>query len=213
MDHSPGVGQYADLDRYRALRRAGGRAGRLSSSAASARCRRSARSGASQPARPARPGGGARRRPGQPRRPHRGGNRGELPRRHPHQRVPGAHRRRPRGAARGMEIIAGAPNIVRGGSHSGNVAAPTWCAPAWWTRWPATTCRPAWWKPRSCAGASGRHACPKRWRWSPTGRRACAACSTAAASPPGCAPTWCGCTLHDGLPVVRQVWRAGERVA
>ena len=81
----------------------------------------------------------------QPRRPHRGRDRGEPPRRHPHQRVPGHAWPPPRPRKRrGMQVIAGAPNIVRGGSHSGNVAAAELVRePARWTRWRPTTCRPA----------------------------------------------------------------------
>ena len=41
---------------------------------------------------------------------------------------------------------------------------------------------------------------------------ACRACPTADGWQPGCAPTWSACALHEELPVVRQVWRAGERV-
>ncbi len=48
-----------------------------------------------------------------------------------------------RGAkALGMEVIAGAPNIVRGGSHSGNVAAADLLEAMPWTRLPPTMCRP-----------------------------------------------------------------------
>ena len=40
-----------------------------------------------------------------------------------HQRVSGDHGSGTGGAASGMQVVAGAPNVVRGGSHSGNVAA------------------------------------------------------------------------------------------
>ena len=76
MDHSPGVGQYADLDRYRALRRKRRRAGRRHR----APHRRTDRPSAPamrdpEPPRPARPRRRTRRAARQPRRPDRGGNR------------------------------------------------------------------------------------------------------------------------------------------
>ena len=85
MDHSPGVGQYADLDFYRALRRRGG----LDDGTIEHRIRELVEQRAAHPAaappRAARP----RRRPrhcaGQPRRPDRGGDRRECRRRHRHQ--------------------------------------------------------------------------------------------------------------------------------
>ena len=124
MDHSPGVGQYANLDRYRALRRAEGVPGRPSSNAASTNCRPSARSSAPPTAAPCSPGwpGTMSRLASHDDRTDeeieenfRDGIRiSEFP----------VHIAAARAAqARGMQVIAGAPNIVRGGSHSGNVAA------------------------------------------------------------------------------------------
>ena len=95
MDHSPGVGQYADLDFYRALRRRGG----LDDEYIERRILelQAQRERTRIPHRRALLG--ARRRPrhraGEPRRPDRGGGRGERRRRHRHQRVSGdAWRRR-----------------------------------------------------------------------------------------------------------------------
>ena len=91
MDHSPGVGQYADLDFYRALRRRGGLDDdyierRILELAGAARADARA-----EPPRAARPRRRPRHRAGQPRRPHRGGDCRERRRRHRHQRVPGDH--------------------------------------------------------------------------------------------------------------------------
>ena len=214
MDHSPGVGQYADLDFYRALRRRGGlddadierRIGELQ--AQRARLRDPNRRALLDRV------AGRSHRAGQPRRPHRGGDRRERRRRHPHQRVPGdAWRRREAAKRAGMQVIAGAPNIVRGGSHSGNVSAADLVrgrrggclrlrlraaepgrgrVPA--ARAPASRCRDA------VALIADR---PAAWP----------ACTIAAASRRACAPIWCACACTRTLPVVRQVWRAGERVA
>ena len=46
--------------------------------------------------------------------------------------------------ASGMTTIAGAPNIVRGGSHSATSTPPTSSAPTRSTRWPPTTSPPLW---------------------------------------------------------------------
>ena len=124
MDHSPGVGQYADLDFYRALRRRGGLDDAVYRTPHRANCRSSANGCAFR-------------------------NRRALL-----DRVAGrdialaSHDDRTEeeiaenaadgigisefpvtmeaaqaAKAAGMQVIAGAPNIVRGGSHSGNVAA------------------------------------------------------------------------------------------
>ncbi len=123
MDHTPGVGQYADLDYYRALRRSGGlddeaidrrmvelRANRVrlrgpNRSTVLARLRGRAVALASHDDRTeedVRENAAA------------GVRISEFP----------VTMQAARAAkAAGMAVIAGAPNIVRGGSHSGNVAA------------------------------------------------------------------------------------------
>jgi alpha-D-ribose 1-methylphosphonate 5-triphosphate diphosphatase len=90
--------------------------------------------------------------------------------------------------AHGMQVIAGAPNIVRGGSHSGNVAASDMSAGATGITLPAAialvTDRPA-----QMANLPDR------------GRLA-----------PGLRADVVRLKLHENMPIVRQVWRAGERV-
>src|SRR3984957_13088540 len=123
MDHSPGVGQYADLDFYRALRRRGGvddayieqRIGELQAQRERLRI------------------------------PHRRALLDRVAGRNiaiaSHddrteeeiaetaadgiciRAVPGTMAAAGAAKAAGMQVIAGAPNIVRGGSHSGNVSA------------------------------------------------------------------------------------------
>jgi alpha-D-ribose 1-methylphosphonate 5-triphosphate diphosphatase len=113
--------------------------------------------------------------------------------------------------AAGMQVIAGAPNIVRGGSHSGNVSAadlldaeavdafasdyvPNSLVEA------AFQCAQRIGLPAAVALITDRPArlagLPDRGRLAP-GQRADVV----------------RVRVHDGLPVVRQVWRAGERVA
>ena len=110
-----------------------------------------------------------------------------------------------------MDVIAGAPNIVRGGSHSGNVAAadllehdavdafasdyvPNSLVEA------AFLCAERIGLPRAIAMVSEQPArlagLTDRGRID-TGQRA----------------DLVRVRMHDRLPVVRQVWRAGERVA
>ena len=68
--------------------------------------------------------------------------------------------------AAAWQVIAGAPNIVRGGSHSGNVAARRSAARTGRSmRSPRTTCRTAWWKRRSSAPQRIGSACRRRWPW------------------------------------------------
>jgi alpha-D-ribose 1-methylphosphonate 5-triphosphate diphosphatase len=211
MDHSPGVGQYADIDFYRALRRRGG----LDDSYIEQRIKELQ----------------AQRE--QTRIPHR---RALL------ERVAGraialaSHDDRTEdevaenaadgirisefpvtmaaaqaAKAHSMEVIAGAPNIVRGGSHSGNVSAAdlleTGAVDAFASDYvpnslveAAFQCAQRIGLPQAIALVSKR---PARLAGLDdrgtlqTGQRA----------------DLVRVRLHDGLPVVRQVWRAGERVA
>ena len=110
-----------------------------------------------------------------------------------------------------MEVIAGAPNIVRGGSHSGNVSAAdlleTGAVDAFASDYvpnslveAAFQCAQRVGLPQAIALVSER---PARLAGLDdrgtlqTGQRA----------------DLVRVRLHDGLPVVRQVWRAGERIA
>jgi alpha-D-ribose 1-methylphosphonate 5-triphosphate diphosphatase len=113
--------------------------------------------------------------------------------------------------AAGMQVIAGAPNIVRGGSHSGNVAAAdlleTGAVDAFASDYvpnslveAAFQCGQRIGLPQAVAFVTDRPArlagLADRGRLE-AGRRA----------------DLVRVRVHDGLPVVRQVWREGERVA
>ena len=112
----------------------------------------------------------------------------------------------------GMQVIAGAPNIVRGGSHSGNVAAvdllragavdafaSDYVPPSLSRRRFSVRGRKAIGLPEAIAMVSDQPArmsgLPDRGRLE-TGLRA----------------DLVRVRMHGTLPVVRQVWRAGERV-
>ena len=111
-----------------------------------------------------------------------------------------------------MQVIAGAPNIVRGGSHSGNVAASSSagerrgrCAS------PPTTCRTAWWRRRSNVRSASD--LPQAVALVTDRPARLAGLDDRGRLEPGQRADLVRVRLHEGLPVVRQVWRAGERVA
>ena len=213
MDHSPGVGQYANMDRYWALRRRGG----LKDEEIQGRIDHLL----DQRARTRDP------------------NRRALLARIAHLTValashddrteeeieenfrdgimisefpvamPAANAAR----ARGMQIIAGAPNIVRGGSHSGNIAA------ADLVRAGKVDVFASDYVPAALVEAA--FICADT-----TGISLPAAIATITDTParmsglpdrgrlePGLRADLVHVTLHQAMPVVRQVWRAGERVA
>jgi len=211
MDHSPGVGQYVDLDFYRALRRRGG--------ADEAYIERRILELQDQRARLRVPNRRAlldrlagrdialashddRTEEEVAENAADGVRISEFP-------VTMAAARAAKAA--GMDVVAGAPNIVRGGSHSGNVAAadlmelgavdalasdyvPNALVEA------AFQCAQRIGLPRAIAMITDE---PARLAGLPDRGRLAA----------GERADVVRVRLHDGLPVVRQVWRQGERVA
>ncbi len=216
MDHSPGVGQYANMDFYRALRRRGGlddatierRIGELQSQ----------------------------------RERLRGPNRRALLDRvagrvAAHDLVLASHDDRTAeeiaenaadgirisefpvtmAAAKaakqaGMQVIAGAPNIVRGGSHSGNVSVADLLGEA------AVDALASDYVPSSLIEAAFQ--CARAGITLPeavaliTSRPArLAGLHDRGSIAPGQRADLVRVRLHETLPVVRQVWRSGERVA
>jgi alpha-D-ribose 1-methylphosphonate 5-triphosphate diphosphatase len=211
MDHSPGVGQYANIDFYRALRRRGG----LDDSYIEQRIKelRAQREATRIPHRRAlleRVAGRAialashddRTEDEVAENAADGIRISEFPVTMAAAQAAKAH---------SMEVIAGAPNIVRGGSHSGNVSAAdlleTGAVDAFASDYvpnslveAAFQCSQRIGLPQAIALVSKR---PARLAGLDdrgtlqTGQRA----------------DLVRVRLHDGLPVVRQVWRAGERIA
>ena len=212
MDHSPGVGQYANLDRYRALRAKEGidpatierRIGELQEQRARLR----------DPNRRAlldrvRPGGTVLashddRTAEEVEENHRDGIRiSEFP-----VTMEAACAAR----ACTMQVIAGAPNIVRGGSHSGNVAA------ADLVRARAVDAFASDYVPASLVEAA--FGCVRDTDITLPDAIALVTDSPARMAglmdrgriAPGFRADLVRVRVHDGLPIVRQVWRAGERV-
>jgi alpha-D-ribose 1-methylphosphonate 5-triphosphate diphosphatase len=218
MDHSPGVGQYADLDRYRALRRKEGvpedfierridelQAQRDRWRTPNRRALLARIAGHDVPL-----ASHDDRTEAEIEENFRDGIRiSEFP---VHMDAAGAAR------TRGMEIIGGAPNIVRGGSHSGNVAAADLIGAGRLDALasdyvPASLVEAAFLAasitgigvtgiglPAAVALVSDRPA--RMCHLFDRGRLA-----------PGLRADLVRVHVHEALPVVRQVWRAGERVA
>jgi len=115
--------------------------------------------------------------------------------------------------ARGMDVIAGAPNIVRGGSHSGNVAA------AELVRRRVVDAYASDYVPSSLLEAAFASVAQ-------TGITLSQGVAMVTANParmtglrdrgriePGLRADLVHVREHEGMPVVRQVWRSGERVS
>jgi alpha-D-ribose 1-methylphosphonate 5-triphosphate diphosphatase len=112
----------------------------------------------------------------------------------------------------GMQVIAGAPNIVRGGSHSGNVSVADLLGAA------AVDALASDYVPSSLIEAAFQ--CARSGINLPdavaliTDRPArLAGLHDRGRIAPGQRADLVRVRMHETLPVVRQVWRAGERVA
>ena len=211
MDHSPGVGQYADLDFYRALRRRGG----LEDDYIERRILelQAQRERTRIPHRRALLDRIAERNIAVASHDDRteeevaenaadGIDISEFP-------VTMAAARAAKAA--GMQVIAGAPNIVRGGSHSGNVAAADLLENG------AVDAFASDYVPNSLVEAAfqcaQRIGLPQAVALVTEKPARLAGLDDRGRLEPGQRADLARVRLHDGLPVVRQVWRAGERVA
>jgi alpha-D-ribose 1-methylphosphonate 5-triphosphate diphosphatase len=213
MDHSPGVGQYADVESFRALRRKGG----LSEEA----IERQIKFLLDQRARTRAP------------------NRRALLARVAHLDIAlASHDDRSaeeilqnqadgirisefpvtleaaRAAkAQGMQVIAGAPNIVRGGSHTGNVAVAELVQAG------AVDALASDYVPASLVEAAFRCAetagirLPQAIAMVTDAPARMAGLADRGRLAPGLRADFVRVRPFEGLPVVRQVWRGGERVA
>jgi alpha-D-ribose 1-methylphosphonate 5-triphosphate diphosphatase len=213
MDHSPGVGQYADVERYRALRRKEGMAEAFIDARIAELLERRARFRDPHRAALLKRFAGSDvvlashddRTPEEVAENHAAGIR--------ISEFPVAAEAARAAKALGMEVVAGAPNIVRGGSHSGNVAA------ADLVREGAVDALASDYVPASLIDAAFQ--CVRQ-----TDISLPAAVALVTERPArmakltdrgrigaGLRADIVRVRLHEGLPVVRQVWRAGERVA
>ncbi len=211
MDHSPGVGQYADLDFYRALRRRGGlddatierRIGELL--AQRERLRNPNRRALLQRVR----GRNIALASHDDRTENEVADNASDGIRISEFPVTMAAARAAKSA--GMDVIAGAPNIVRGGSHSGNVSAADLLANQ------AVDAFASDYVPSSlveaaflCADRIGLPRAVALVSEQPAGL---AGLTDRGRIAPRQRADLVRVRMHEKLPVVRQVWRAGERVA
>ena len=212
MDHSPGVGQYANLDRYRAMRRREGVAAErieqriLELQAQRARLRDPNRRRLLErmAGSPAVLASHDDRTEEEIEENHRDGIRiSEFP-----VSMLAAKAAR----ARGMSVIAGAPNIVRGGSHSGNVSA------ADLVREGAVDGLASDYVPASlieaafaCVGQTGI-SLPEGVALVTAKPAEMARLADRGRIARGLRADLVRVREHEGTPVVRQVWRTGERV-
>jgi len=212
MDHSPGVGQYADLDFYRALRRRGGLDdATIERRIAELQDQRERLRGPNRRALLARVAG-----------------RDLALASHDDRTVEEIAENAADGikisefpvtmaaacAAKqaGMQVIAGAPNIVRGGSHSGNVSVTDLLGVA------AVDALASDYVPSSLIEAAFQCArsgiaLPEAVALITVRPARLAGLHDRGSIAPGQRADLVRVHLHHTLPVVRQVWRAGERVA
>jgi alpha-D-ribose 1-methylphosphonate 5-triphosphate diphosphatase len=213
MDHSPGVGQYADIDRYRALRlRTGHAPDKVEARIVflleqRARLRDAQRAwllarllGKDLPL--------ASHDDWDEREIRENARDGILISEFPVS-LPAATEAR----AQGMEIIAGAPNLVRGGSHSGNVAALDLVradlVDVFASDYVPAAMIEAAWRASEQAGLPLHEAIATI---TDSAARMCHLPDRGRLEP-GLRADLVRVTPHHGLPVVRAVWRTGERVA
>ncbi len=212
MDHSPGVGQYADLDRYRAMRRREGVSPeRIEQRIAELQAQRALMRDANRRRLLDRVAGS-----GVVLASHDDRTEEEIEENHRDgigiSEFPVSMIAAKAARACGMQVIAGAPNIVRGGSHSGNVSA------AEMVRERAVDGLASDYVPASLLEAA--FACvAKAGITLPQGVAMVTAAPAAMAGLPDRGRIAAGMRAdlvrvreHEGVPVVRQVWRAGERV-
>jgi alpha-D-ribose 1-methylphosphonate 5-triphosphate diphosphatase len=212
MDHSPGVGQYANVDRYRAMRRREGvaaerieqRIHELQEQRARLRDPNRKRLLERMAPLPAILASHDDRTEEEIEENHRDGIRiSEFP-----VSMVAAKAAR----ARGMMVIAGAPNIVRGGSHSGNVSA------AELVREGAVDGLASDYVPASlieaafaCVGQTGI-SLPEGVALVTEKPAEMAGLGDRGRVAQGMRADLVRVREHEGTPVVRQVWRTGERV-
>ena len=213
MDHSPGVGQYASLDRYRALRRLDGHSDghieRQISELTEQRARLRAPNRAALLARFAMLDVAIAS--------HDDETEAEILENFTDgiriSEFPVTLLAAEAALRLGMGVIAGAPNIVRGGSHSGNVSATDLI------RAGAVNALASDYVPAAlveaafmCARDTGI-TLPQAVAMVTDTPARMASLTDRGRLEAGLRGDLVRVRVHDGLPVVRQVWRSGERVA
>jgi alpha-D-ribose 1-methylphosphonate 5-triphosphate diphosphatase len=114
--------------------------------------------------------------------------------------------------AAGMQVIAGAPNLVRGGSHAGNVAAADLVRAGLVDAF-ASDYVPAALLEAAFAASRLGLSLPDAVALVTDRPARMAGLTDRGRIAPGLRADLVRVRVHDGLPVVRAVWRGGERVA
>jgi alpha-D-ribose 1-methylphosphonate 5-triphosphate diphosphatase len=112
----------------------------------------------------------------------------------------------------GQTVIAGAPNLVRGGSHTGNVAAATLLAAGLVDALASDYVPASLIEAAFLATATHGLTLPAAVRLITAAPAAMVGLTDRGRLAPGLRADLVRVRVHDGAPVVRQVWRQGERV-
>ena len=212
MDHSPGVGQYANLEFYRNLRRRGG----LDEAAVDRRIAELQEQRARV------------REPNRQSLLDRVRGRGIALASHDDRTVeeiadnardgirisefPVTMAAAEAAKAAGMDVIAGAPNVVRGGSHSGNIAAADLLRSGWVDVFASDYVPPALIEAAFRCAREGLAELPDAIAMITSRAAALAGLTDRGSVTEGARADVVRVRLHETLPVVRQVWSGGERV-
>jgi alpha-D-ribose 1-methylphosphonate 5-triphosphate diphosphatase len=114
--------------------------------------------------------------------------------------------------AAGMDVIAGAPNLVRGGSHSGNIAAADLLRSGWVDVFASDYVPPALIEAAFRCAREGLIELPTAVAMITSRAAELAGLSDRGILAEGRRADLVRVRLHETLPVVRQVWSGGERV-
>jgi alpha-D-ribose 1-methylphosphonate 5-triphosphate diphosphatase len=212
MDHSPGVGQYANLDFYRSLRRGGGMdEAAIDRRIAQLQDQRARLRGPNRRALLDRVRGKAIALAS-----HDDRTEDEVAENAADgiriSEFPVTMAAAKAAKAAGMQVIAGAPNIVRGGSHSGNVAASDLVAAGAVDAFASDYVPPSLVEAAFQIARESRITLPAAVAMVTEHPAAIAGLPDRGRLEVGMRADIVRVRLHETLPIVRQVWRAGERV-
>jgi alpha-D-ribose 1-methylphosphonate 5-triphosphate diphosphatase len=114
--------------------------------------------------------------------------------------------------AAGMQVIAGAPNLVRGGSHSGNIAAADLLRAGWVDVFASDYVPPALIEAAFRCAREGLADLPQAIAMISSHAASLAGLPDRGKLMEGQRADMVRVRVHETLPVVRQVWSGGERV-
>jgi len=114
--------------------------------------------------------------------------------------------------AAGMDVIAGAPNMVRGGSHSGNIAAADLLRSGWVDVFASDYVPPALIEAAFRCAREGLASLPEAVGMITSRPAELAGLEDRGRLAEGQRADLVRLRVHEDLPVVRQVWSGGERV-